>query len=468
MLGRNMSRSTSQHTTAFMLGCLCSSVSSRYDAFAAVLYSGSPSLLTTWMSSALSCSGRLHSSSWAVLRAFALVAGTVSCATESRAATNSATWCFSWCSKYQRTRRRSRASRLPLAFSSSWSKGCWAKGRSFLSSGSRSDSSSSRSVSRAIRPIRRLPFFFTMDTRFSTCSSPCTGASWIRTVMAAILSASTPEDTTVFIQRLLALVELHLGLQQLLGQRLVPGHQLRVLWAGRALGCVLQVEPLPSRLDEQHLPRLELEHAGVVSGLFPSRHLSVFVLLHLFVLRLLRLGHLLLSAGSRCSIALRLVSDDLLPAQRPDAQLGDELLQLALLQIIDGVLLPSIHQLVGFIQTGQEDVVGLKVNMREDQTSDTFRFHWTHIQVNQSTSLCRPERTDASPHLSSSEPQNLLQTELVLMFLGGAFASTLRWVSVLLPAAVFGLRFVLRGLKSHFSRFVSLAVLVFRCHAASA
>ncbi|KAG7220550.1 hypothetical protein INR49_017987 [Caranx melampygus] len=73
---------------------------------------------------------------------------------------------------------------------------------------------------------------------------------------------------------------------------------------------------------------------------------------------------------SRCSIALCLVSDDLLPAQRPDAQFGDELLQLALLEIIDGVLLPSIHQLVGFIQTGQEDVVGLKVNMREDQTKN--------------------------------------------------------------------------------------------------
>ncbi|KAG9347385.1 hypothetical protein JZ751_004952 [Albula glossodonta] len=67
-----------------------------------------------------------------------------------------------------------------------------------------SDSSSSRKVSKAIKLCRRLPFFFTIATRFSKNCRLWIGASWISRVMAAILSASVPVDTTVFIHPELA------------------------------------------------------------------------------------------------------------------------------------------------------------------------------------------------------------------------------------------------------------------------
>lgn len=58
---------------------------------------------------------------------------------------------------------------------------------------------------------------------------------------------------------------------------------------------------------------------------------------------------------------LLLLLDDLLFSVRPDAQFGDELLQLALLQVVDGFFVPSIDELLGVLQAGKEDVISLKM-----------------------------------------------------------------------------------------------------------
>uniref|UniRef100_A0A3P9P924 Cilia- and flagella-associated protein 61 N-terminal domain-containing protein n=1 Tax=Poecilia reticulata TaxID=8081 RepID=A0A3P9P924_POERE len=184
------------------------------------------------------------------------------------------------------------------------------------------------------------------------------------------------------LQVLLGAVQLHLGLKQPLRQRPVAGRHRRVLWRIRPFRGVLELEPLPARLDEQNLPRLELKLGRVLLRLFPRGNRNIFLLLLFFTLRA---GHLirgrcfhsLFALPVVCSGAtLWLVRDALGPGVGPDPQFGYESLQLSLLQVVDGSLHPSIDDLVGVIDGRQQDVVRLQTESRA-QRSHTVRFHFS-------------------------------------------------------------------------------------------
>mmetsp|Transcript_15704 Transcript_15704/g.47339 ORF Transcript_15704/g.47339 Transcript_15704/m.47339 type:complete len:381 (-) Transcript_15704:153-1295(-) len=179
-----------------MPGCSASTVPSRYPALEASFREGSPSLLTSKVSSAASPSGFFSSSSHAARRARSLTHSKLSLEPDSSAAMKVAYLCLRASSSVHSSSRRS-----PSRPRSKACNGCWLSHRSFRS-GSSTVAKISRPASMAcpttVRPpLRRA----TQPTNVSRPFTFATADSCRSSVRAATLSEVVPERRTCCSQR---------------------------------------------------------------------------------------------------------------------------------------------------------------------------------------------------------------------------------------------------------------------------